>query len=42
MLKERKLYLLLVLVTVLIFAAAYAAYAWTPLPVEDDPLARDT
>jgi hypothetical protein len=39
-LKNRKLCLLFILVTLLTLAAAYAAYAWTPLPVEDDPLVR--
>jgi hypothetical protein len=37
---KRRFSVLAIFILVLALAGAYVAYAWTPLPVEDDPLVR--
>jgi hypothetical protein len=38
--RKRKVYILLVFGLVLVFASVYAAYAWAPVAVDQDPLVR--
>ena len=38
--RRHKFYLLTILALALVFASVYAVYAWTSVPVVDDPLVR--